>query len=49
MSLKRVLLRSRVVDPTIELDTEKPLPWDFIETGVDKEGLKRKYLELRVR
>jgi len=49
VSLKRVLLRGGVPDPTLELDTEKPLPWDFIETGVDKEGLKRKYLELKGR
>jgi radical SAM superfamily enzyme YgiQ (UPF0313 family) len=47
VSLKRLLLRGGFADPAIELDTEKPLPWDFIETGVDKEGLKRKYLALR--
>ncbi len=47
VSLKRVLLRRALVDPTIELDTEKPLPWDFIVSGVDRKGLKRKYLELR--
>jgi radical SAM superfamily enzyme YgiQ (UPF0313 family) len=47
LSLKRVLLRRALPDPTIELDTEKPLPWDFIVSGVDKKGLKRKYLELK--
>ena len=47
VSLKRVLLRSALPDPTIELDTERPLPWDFIVSGADKKGLKRKYLESR--
>jgi radical SAM superfamily enzyme YgiQ (UPF0313 family) len=43
--LKRVILRSPVKDPTEELDTEKPLPWDFIDSGVDRKRLRRKYLE----
>ena len=32
----------------MELDTKKPLPWDFIASGVDEKGLKRKYLESRL-
>jgi radical SAM superfamily enzyme YgiQ (UPF0313 family) len=44
-SLKRILLRSPTNDPTLELDVDKPLPWDFIDSGVDKKGLKRKYVE----
>lgn len=29
-----------------ELDTEKTLPWDFIEGGIEKKELKRKYLSI---
>jgi hypothetical protein len=47
ISLKSLLRRSDLADPTLELDTAKPLPWDFIDTGVDREGLRRKYLEFK--
>ena len=47
VSLKRIFLRSAVPDPTVELDVEKPLPWDFIDSGVDRKGLMQKYLKQR--
>lgn len=47
ISLKRILHRSPVPEPTLELDAAKPLPWDFIDSGVDRKRLKQRYLELR--
>jgi radical SAM superfamily enzyme YgiQ (UPF0313 family) len=41
--LKRVL-RKAGYDPCRKLDTEEPLPWDFIEMGVSKERLLKQYL-----
>jgi radical SAM superfamily enzyme YgiQ (UPF0313 family) len=43
-SLKRILMRGKQYDPTLELDTEKPLPWDFIDAGVDRKRLRLEYL-----
>jgi radical SAM superfamily enzyme YgiQ (UPF0313 family) len=43
-SLKRILLRGARYDPTVELDTEKPLPWDFIDAGIDRKRLRLEYL-----
>ncbi|HVP56514.1 MAG TPA: radical SAM protein [bacterium] len=42
----RSVLRARTLpDIHAALDTEEPLPWDFIESGVAREGLKRQYLK----
>jgi radical SAM superfamily enzyme YgiQ (UPF0313 family) len=37
--LKTALKRSDAPDPCVELDTRKPLPWDFIDSGVSKKRL----------
>lgn len=46
LPLKTVLRRRGVPDIHAELDTEKPLPWDFIESGVARKGLKEQYLRV---
>ena len=38
---------SDVADPHGELDTRKPLPWDFIESGVSKKRLLSEYERAR--
>jgi radical SAM superfamily enzyme YgiQ (UPF0313 family) len=48
-SLRGILRRIPTIDPTRELDAEKPLPWDFIDVGLDRKGLRRKYLEAKAR
>lgn len=41
--LKQVLRRNRALDPTRELDTRKPLPWDFIDQNIPKKRLISQY------
>lgn len=43
--LKRILRRDPALDPSVELDIENPLPWDFIDAGIDRKRLRKKYLE----
>jgi radical SAM superfamily enzyme YgiQ (UPF0313 family) len=45
--LRTVLRKGGAPDPCRELDTAKPLPWDFIDSGVSREGLLEQYLEAR--
>ena len=39
----RTVLRKAGYDPCRELDTAKPLPWDFLRLGVSREGLLKQY------
>ncbi len=41
--LKTFLKQGRMRDPHEELDTRKPLPWDFIDSGVSKKRLLDEY------
>lgn len=41
--LRQILRRNRALDPTRELDTRKPLPWDFIDQNVPKKRLVAQY------
>jgi radical SAM superfamily enzyme YgiQ (UPF0313 family) len=43
-ALKPLLKKTPGIDPTRELDTAKPLPWDFIDPGVSRKGLLEAYL-----
>ncbi|MFC1800259.1 radical SAM protein, partial [Candidatus Eisenbacteria bacterium] len=43
----KTILRKAGHDPGAELDTEKPLPWDFLDCGVSREGLLKQYLRAR--
>jgi radical SAM superfamily enzyme YgiQ (UPF0313 family) len=43
LPLKTVLKRSGAADPTLDLDTLKPLPWDFIDSGISKKRLLEHY------
>jgi radical SAM superfamily enzyme YgiQ (UPF0313 family) len=43
----KTVLRKAGYDPCRELDTEKPLPWDFVELGVSRGSLLRDYLKAR--
>jgi len=44
----RAVLKDRCpANPHAELDTEKPLPWDFIQSGSPGKGLKARYLTTR--
>jgi radical SAM superfamily enzyme YgiQ (UPF0313 family) len=45
LPLGTVLRRRGVPDIGVDLDTEKPLPWDFLESGVTRKGLKEQYLK----
>jgi radical SAM superfamily enzyme YgiQ (UPF0313 family) len=45
--LRRLLKTGKAVPPNRPLDTEKPLPWDFIDAGVSKKRLRETYLEFR--
>ncbi len=47
--LKTVLKATGVPDPSRELDTAKPLPWDFLDCGAGREGLLGQYLRARGR
>ncbi|MFH1312866.1 MAG: radical SAM protein [Candidatus Eisenbacteria bacterium] len=42
-SLRAVLKQSEVPDPHLPLDVRKPLPWDFIDSGVSKKRLLDEY------
>ncbi|MGD8628740.1 MAG: radical SAM protein [bacterium] len=39
----KTILRKRGFDASRELDTETPLPWDFLDCGVGGEGLLKQY------
>jgi radical SAM superfamily enzyme YgiQ (UPF0313 family) len=39
----KALLRKAGYDPCLELDTVKPLPWDFLDCGVSMEALLKQY------
>jgi len=43
----KTVLRKAGYDPSKALDTEKPLPWDFLRLGVTREGLLKQYLGAR--
>lgn len=45
--LRRLLKSAKVVAPNRPLDTEKPLPWDFIDAGVSKKRLRETYLAFK--
>ena len=40
---RTVLKKSGLIDPTVELDTSKPLPWDFIDNLIPKKRLVEAY------
>ncbi|MFZ1947599.1 MAG: radical SAM protein [bacterium] len=42
-----ILRRAGHLDPTRALDMEKPLPWDFIKTGVSAKRLRTGFLEFQ--
>jgi radical SAM superfamily enzyme YgiQ (UPF0313 family) len=42
-----LLRRAEHLDPTRVLDMEKPLPWDFIKTGVSAKRLRTRLLEFQ--